>query len=86
MPIRTARFVLARGRSASGILAVTKSAPSNAGLDCEARGSSGGGVVFFDNPMLLEVPLEAAAGAIAEPVWVAADPDRACETRRRGAR
>src|SRR2546430_12643261 len=36
MPISTARFVLARGRSASapGTLAVGKSAPSEGGLDC----------------------------------------------------
>src|SRR6267378_3466449 len=86
MPISTARFVLARGRSASGILAVTKSTPSDAGLDCEA-GSSGGGAVFFDSPMLLEVPLEpAAASAGASPVWVAVDFDRACRVRRRGVR
>jgi hypothetical protein len=44
-------------------------------------------VVFFDSPMLSDPPLGAtAAGAAAEPVWVATDPDRACETRRRGAR
>src|SRR5437870_2611226 len=37
--------------------------------------------------MLSEVPLgTTAASAAAAPVWVAADPDRACETRRRGAR
>src|ERR1700730_11542956 len=36
--------------------------------------------------MLLEAPLGAAAASAAdEPVWVAADFDRACETRRRGA-
>src|SRR5439155_8796248 len=35
MPISTARFVLARGRSASGIPAVAKSAPSEIGSGCE---------------------------------------------------
>jgi hypothetical protein len=44
-------------------------------------------VLFFDRPMLLEVPLEAAAArAAAEPVWVAVDFDRACKVRRRGVR
>jgi hypothetical protein len=44
-------------------------------------------VVFFDSPMLLEVPLEpAAASAAASPVWVAVDFDRACRVRRRGVR
>jgi len=85
MPISTARFVLARGRSASGILAIAKLTPSTIRSDCEA-GSSGGGVVFFDRPMLLEVPLEAAAPAAASPVWVAVDFDRACRVRRRGVR
>src|SRR5205809_7002532 len=86
MPISTARFVLARGRSASGILAIAKLTPSAIRSDCEA-GSSGGGVVFFDRPMLLEGPLEAvAASAVASPVWVAVDFDRACGVRRRGAR
>src|SRR6266481_3440065 len=86
MPISTARFVLARGRSASGILAIAKLTPSAIRSDCEA-GSSGGGVVFFDRPMLLEVPLEAAAAsAAASPVWVAVDFDRACGVRRRGVR
>jgi hypothetical protein len=86
MPISTARFVLARGRSASGILAIAKLTPSAIRSDCEA-GSSGGGVVFFDRPMLLEVPLEAAAArAAAELVEFAADFERVCETRRRGAR
>src|ERR1700730_7884850 len=86
MPISTARFVLARGRSASGILAVIKSTPSAIRSGCEA-GSSDGGVVFFDRPMLLEGPLEAAAaGAAASPVWVAVDFDRACRVRRRGVR
>jgi hypothetical protein len=37
--------------------------------------------------MLSEVPLGATtAGAATELVWLAADPDRACETRQRGAR
>src|SRR5439155_19487754 len=46
-----------------------------------------GGVVFFDRPMLLEGPLEAAAAsAAASPVWVAVDFDRACGVRRRGVR
>src|SRR6266849_1416948 len=37
--------------------------------------------------MLSEAPSETTtAGAAAELVWLAADPDRACETRRRGAR
>src|SRR5207247_9454263 len=86
MPISTARFVLARGRSASGILAIAKLTPSAIRSDCEA-GSSGGGVVFFDRPMLLEGPLEAAAAsAAASPVWVAVDFDRACGVRRRGVR
>src|SRR5437879_13807147 len=84
MPISTARFVLARGRSASGILAIAKLTPSAIRSDCEA-GSSGGGVVFFDRPMLLDVPLEAAAaGAAGSPVWGAAGFDRACRVRRRG--
>src|ERR1700730_8620429 len=86
MPISAARFVLARGRSASGILAIAKLPPSAIRSDCEA-GSSGGGVVFFDSPMLLEAPLGAAAArAAAESVWLAADFERVCETRRRGAR
>src|SRR5438876_4656744 len=86
MPISTARFVLARGRSASGILAIAKSTPSAIRSDCEA-GSSGGGVVFFYRPMLLEGPLGAAvASAAASPVWVAVDFDRACGVRRRGVR
>src|SRR5436190_1189667 len=86
MPISTARFVLARGRSASGILAIAKLTPSAIRSDCEA-GFSGGGVVFFDRPMLLEVALEAAAAsAAASPVWVAVDFDRACRVRRRGVR
>ena len=43
--------------------------------------------MFFDRPMLLEVPLEAAAAsAAASPVWVAVDFDRACGVRRRGVR
>ena len=43
--------------------------------------------MFFDRPMLLEVPLEAAAAsAAASPVWVAVDFDRACRVRRRGVR
>src|ERR1700730_15799217 len=86
MPISAARFVLARARSASGILAIAKLPPSAIRSDCEA-GSSGGGVVFFDRPMLLEAPLEAAAArAAASPVWVAVDFDRACRVRRRGVR
>jgi hypothetical protein len=88
MPISTARFVLARGRSASapGILAVGKSALSEGGLDCDDW-FPGDRVVFFETPMLSEAPLEATlACAAAELVSVAADPDRACETRRRGAR
>src|SRR6202040_4180891 len=86
MPISTARFVLARGRSASGILAIAKLTPSAIRSDCEA-GSSGGGVVFFDSPMLLEVPLEAAAAsAAALPVSAAVAFDRACRVRRRGVR
>jgi len=86
MPISTARFVLARGRSASGILAIAKLTPSAIRSDREA-GFSGGGVVFFDSPMLLEVPLEAAAASAADsPVWVAVDFDRACRARRRGVR
>src|SRR3984893_10224833 len=86
MPISTARFVLARGRSASGILAIAKLPPSTIRSGCEA-GSPGGGVVFFDRPMLLEVPLEAAAArAAASPVWVAVDFYRACRVRRRGVR
>src|SRR5437660_9083186 len=37
--------------------------------------------------MLSEAPsATTTAGAAAELVWLAADPDRACETRRRGAR
>src|SRR6266404_7506357 len=37
--------------------------------------------------MLSEPPSRAAAAsAAAEPVWLAADPDRTCEARRRGAR
>src|SRR5213079_2967773 len=84
--ISAARFVLARGRSAAGILAIAKLTPSAIRSDCEA-GSSGGGVVFFDRPMLLEGPLEAAAAsAAASPVWVAAGFDRACRVRRRGVR
>src|SRR6202022_754094 len=76
----------ARGRSTSGILAVAKLTPSAIRSDCEA-GSSGGGVVFFDSPMLFEGPLEAAAvSAAASPVWVAVDFDRACRARRRGVR
>src|SRR6266853_5531557 len=86
MPISTARFVLARGRSASGILAVVKLTPSAIRSDCEA-GSAGSGVVFFDRLMLLEVPLEAAAAsAAASPVWVAVAFDRACRVRRWGVR
>jgi hypothetical protein len=84
--ISTARFVLARGRSASGILAIAKLTPPAIRSDCEA-GLSGGGVVFFDRPMLLEAPLEAAAAsAAASPVWVVMDFDRACRVRRRGVR
>ncbi len=36
MPISSARFVLASGRSALGALAVAKSAPSEMGSNCEA--------------------------------------------------
>src|SRR5207253_9535911 len=79
------RFVLARGRSASGILAIAKLTLSAIRSDCEA-GSSGGGVVLFDRPMILEVPLEAASASAASPVWVAVDFDRACRVRRRGVR
>src|SRR6266446_3759234 len=50
MPISSARFVLARGRSTPDALA-----PSDGGLDCEA-GGSGGGVVFSDSSMLSEAP------------------------------
>src|SRR5882672_10169965 len=86
MPISTTRFVLARGRSASGILAIAKLTPSAIRSDCEA-GSSGGGGVVFDRPMLLDVPLEAAAArAAGSPVWVAVAFDRACRVRRRGVR
>src|ERR1700730_13432021 len=86
MPISTARFLLARGRSASGIWPIAKLPPSAIRSDCEA-GSSGGGVVFFDRPMLLEAPLGAAAASTAaSPVWVAVDFDRACRVRRRGVR
>src|SRR4029077_880482 len=87
MPISTARFVLARGRSASapGTLAVGKSAPSEGSLDCDDF--PGDRVVFFDTSMLSEAPSGATlACAAAELVSVGADPDRACETRRRGAR
>src|SRR5437016_8660834 len=86
MPISTARFVLARGRSASGILAIAKLTPSAIRSDCDA-GSAGGGVVFFDRLMLLEVALDAAAAsAAASAVWVAVGFDRACRVRRRGVR
>jgi hypothetical protein len=88
MPISTARFVLARGRSASapGTLAVGKSAPSNWSLECDDC-FPGDRVVFFDTSMLSEAPSAATpACAAAELVSVAADPDRAFETRRRGAR
>src|SRR3984893_9834641 len=64
MPIITARFVLARARSASGILAIAKLTPSAIRSDCEA-GSSGGGVAFFDRPMLLEVPFTLLHGSVA---------------------
>src|SRR5439155_6567091 len=65
---------------------IAKLTPSAIRSDCET-GSFGGGVVFFDRPMLLEVPLEAAATrAAASPVWVAVDFDRACRVRRRGVR
>jgi hypothetical protein len=88
MPISTARFVLARGRSASapGTLAVGKSAPSEGGWDCDAC-FPGDRVVFFDTSMLSEAPSGATpACAAAELVSVGGDPDRAFETRRRGAR
>src|SRR6267378_6908045 len=86
MPISIARFVLARGRSAPGTLAVAKSAPFDRGVDCDDRFPCDR-VVFFDRSMLSEAPSGATtAGAAAELVWVAADPDRAFATRRRGAR
>src|SRR5207244_4585598 len=87
MPISTARFVLARGRSAlaPGTLAVGKSAPSEGGWDCDAC-FPGDRVVFFDRSMLSEAPWGATPACAAELVSVGADPDRACETRRRGAR
>jgi hypothetical protein len=88
MPISTARFVLARGRSASApaTLAVGKSAPSEGGLDCDDWFPDDR-VVFFDTSTLWEAPSGATpACAAAEPVRVAAGPDRAFETRRRGAR
>ena len=44
-------------------------------------------MVFFDRSMLSVAPPGAtAACVVAELVWVAADPDRACEARRRGVR
>src|SRR6266478_6349317 len=86
MPISTARFVLARGRSAFGTLAVAKSASLDIGLDCAARCSSDG-VVFVDRSMLSEAPSAATAACPASNlVWIAADFDRACGVRRRGAR
>ena len=44
-------------------------------------------MVFFNSPTLSEAPSRATtAGTATELVWIAADCDRAGETRRRGAR